>query len=232
MEKIYKIFLAEDDEILGKMYCQLLEKNLNVEVTHFLDGKRALEAVGRMKYDVYILDKTLPNVDGVSIGKRIRALYPTTFIMFLTGAGSFGDMQESYDEGGADYFITKQPDHFQKLILKLKAIIRRIKFSDKIIPDMYKVGSCTLDPQRRELTCGEIVIRFPEQEYKIFECLVKYQQEIVTREMLMNTVWGKEDKCTDHNLNVHVSRLNKKLNSCGGMQIFSTKGKGYRLFIY
>lgn len=232
MEKIYRIFLAEDDEILGKMYCQLLEKNLNVEVTHFLDGKRAMEAVGVMKYDVYILDKTLPHIGGVDIGKKIRAIYPTAFIMFLTGAGSFEDMQESYDEGGADYFITKQPDHFRKLILKLKAILRRIKVSDKVFPDVYKVGALTVDAQRRELICGENVIRMPQQEYKIFECLVKSQHGIVTREILMNTVWGREDRFTEHNLNVHVSRLNKKLRVCGGMEIFPMKGKGYKLFIY
>lgn len=99
-------------------------------------------------------------------------------------------------------------------------------------PEVYKVGAYTLDPQRRELRCGESVIRIPQQEFKIFECLVKQQEKVVTRKVLMKMVWGKEDKCTDHNLSVHVSRLNTKLKDCGGMQIFPTKGQGYRLFVY
>lgn len=221
-----RILIIEDDASTARF----LEKGLGeaghattwVEtgvkgLTHALDGP----------YDVIILDRMLPELDGISILKTMRSNKVQTPVLLLSALGQTDHRVEGL-RAGADDYLTK-PFVFSELLARLEAILRR---SASTLTDetTLTVQDLTLDLMARVATRGTRKIDLQQREFQILEYLMRTAGRIVTRTMLLENVWDYHFDPQTNVIDVHISRLRKKIDQSGEIPLIQTvRGAGYRM---
>ena len=221
-----RILIIEDDASTARF----LEKGLGeaghattwvetgVEgLTHALDGP----------YDVIILDRMLPELDGISILKTMRSNKVQTPVLLLSALGQTDHRVEGL-RAGADDYLTK-PFVFSELLARLEAILRR-SASTPTNETSLTVQDLTLDLMARTATRGTRKIDLQPREFQILEYLMRTAGRIVTRTMLLENVWDYHFDPQTNVIDVHISRLRKKIDQPGETPLIQTvRGAGYRM---
>jgi two-component system OmpR family response regulator len=224
-----RILVAEDDPRLAALLQQsLAEAGWTVDVHH--GGRRAFDAAleeGSSFYDVLLLDWMLPEMDGVSVCRRLREFGVRTPVLMLTARTTVPDRVNGLDAGADDYLI--KPFDLEELLARLRALYRRARTDDQEA-SILQVGDLVLDAGARRTTRGGIEIELSAREFDILELLLRRSGQLVTRLNILDEVWDGETDLRSNVIDVHVASLRAKIDRPFGAETITTlRGAGYRL---
>src|SRR6266446_333503 len=219
-----RILVIEDEARMG----ELLREGLTEEghtVTVALDGREGLEMAEGWEFDLIILDVMLPGSDGFTITRRLRAQHKQTPILMLTARDSAKDLIEGLDLGADDY-LTK-PFSLKVLFARIRALGRRGPIPQ---PVSMQIGDLTLNPGTREVRRGRRTIVLTPREFSLLETLMRNARQVVSRDTLIDTVWGGDSDIESNTLDAFVRLIRAKIEAPGEAKLLRTiRGVGYSL---
>jgi two-component system OmpR family response regulator len=222
-----RILLLEDDKDLGPWIAKGLREEGHV-IDHFPDGKDALLAAMGQDYDLLILDRMVPSLDGLSVLKSLRAPKNTTPAIFLTALGEVEDRVEGFEIGGDDY-LTK-PFAFIELSARVNALGRRRTGGEENSSEttVLRYGDLSLDLLARSCERQGKAIELMAKEFKLLEYFMRRPGRLVTRTMLLEQVWDMSFDPTTSVVETHISRLRAKIDKPFPEELLRTRrGEGY-----
>lgn len=224
-----RILLLEDDQQLGPWIANGLREEGHV-VDHFTDGKDALMAAMGQEFDLLILDRMVPSLDGLAVLKSLRASKNTTPALFLTALGEVDSRVEGFEAGGDDY-LTK-PFAFAELSARVNALGRRREpaADSGKEPTVLRFGDLSLDLLGRTCERQGQTIELMAKEFKLLEYFMRRPGRLVTRTMLLEQVWDMSFDPTTSVVETHISRLRSKIDKPfedGEALIRTRRGEGY-----
>ncbi|SDW05242.1 response regulator transcription factor [Paenibacillus sp. CF384] len=219
------ILLAEDDKKLGKLVKYMLEKKGGYHVDWVENGEDALDYARGSAYDVLILDWMMPFMDGVDVCKRLRGENYGQAIVLLTAKDSLQDKIFGLDAGADDY-LTK-PFEMDELLARLRVLARR-NFAPRKL-DIVTFRHFTLNRTSHQLSRdGEEILLSP-REYQLLDFFLQNTGNVLTREAILNRIWGLGSDVSYKNVDVTVKMLRDKLDDSGKEPVIhSIRGVGYR----
>jgi two-component system OmpR family response regulator len=219
-----RILIAEDDvETAGFVRDGLGDLGHDVIVTG--DGSDALNAALTDSFDLLILDRMLPGLDGLSVARRVREADLSVSVLMLTALGQIEDRVEGLDAGADDYLV--KPFAFSELAARVNALGRRPP-SQTITK--LRAGGIEMDLLTRAVRRDGKSIQLQPREFQLLEELLRHAGEFVTRMMLLERVWDFHFDPQTKIVETHMSRLRAKLNECGLPDAIETeRGVGYRI---
>lgn len=190
------------------------------------DGRDAFHLAVDGGYDVMVVDRMVPGMDGLKTVKSLRAAGVRTPVLFLTAIGGLGDRVEGLEAGGDDYLV--KPFAFTELMARLNALARRPPITE--VQTVVKVADLELDMLKRTVTRGGRRIELKPQEYKLLEYLMQHAGQVVTRTMLLENVWSFHFDPKTNIVESHMSRIRAKVDRGFGRELIQTvRGAGYRI---
>jgi two-component system OmpR family response regulator len=222
-----RILVLEDDKDLGPWIARGLREEGHV-VDHFPNGKDALLAAMGQDYDLLILDRMVPDLDGLAVLKSLRASKNTTPALFLTALGEVDDRVEGFEVGGDDY-LTK-PFAFVELSARVNALGRRRDRGEANAaePTVLRCGDLSLDLLARRCERQGQTIELMAKEFKLLEYFMRRPGRLVTRTMLLEQVWDMNFDPTTSVVETHISRLRAKIDKPFEEDLIRTRrGEGY-----
>ncbi len=220
------ILLAEDDESLGF----LLEEHLKDEghnVTLCKDGEKAWSIFSKEAFDLCILDVMMPKKDGFTLAKEIRTVDKHIPILFLSAKSDTEDKITGL-KAGADDYLTK-PFSTEELALRIEALLRRANKTQDTLPREFKIGSYKFNVEDFSLTHNKTRQKLTKKEAKILLLLCENINHIVTKEKILNQVWGKADYFTGRSCDVFITKLRKYLSKDDHISLSNIHGIGFKL---
>ncbi len=219
-----KLLIVEDEVRMT----ELLRKGLTEEghtVMCALDGAEGLELAKQYEFDVIILDVMMPKMNGYDLAKRLRAEKIQTPVLMLTAKDTVPDIVRGLDIGADDY-MTK-PFSFDELVARLRAVKRRTMPQQEL---QLRVGDLVLDPASREVTRGDVRISLTRTEYNLLERLMYRAGKVVSRQGLIESVWGFDREIEENTLDAFMHLLRNKVNLPGRVKLIHTvRGVGYMI---
>lgn len=218
-----KILLAEDDAETGSY----IRKGLAGEghtVDHVTDGREALTQATVSTYDLFILDRMMPGLDGLSLLKALRAAQLKTPVILLTALGSVEDKVAGLKAGADDYMV--KPFAFVELLARIDVIARRPALKDEVTE--LTVGDIRLDLLRREAIRNGEVIELQPREFLLLKHFMERPGRVQTRTLLLEAVWGLHFDPKTSVVETHISRLRTKIDKPFDKQhLVTLHGVGY-----
>lgn len=219
-----RILLVEDEREIRDMICHFFQmKKDNVTVDTAKNGEEGLEKIFENQYDLLLLDVMMPYIDGFEVCREVRR-YSDIPIMFITARTTQEDMLTGYALGCDDYII--KPFPLPVLYEKVKALIKRSK--GLVRSDLLTAGKITLNPNNGVVKCDGQEIPLKAKEYGILRVLLENKCHIVTRETLLNKVWGYDALVDDRVLDTHIKNLRKALGDYKE-QLKTVRRRGYKI---
>ncbi len=222
------VLVVEDEEsFVDALTLGLTREGFSVEVAR--DGSEALELFDAVRPDVVLLDLMLPKLSGIDVCRHIRARSTVPIIM-VTAKDSEVDAVVGL-EVGADDYVTK-PYRLRELVARVRAVLRRSAGREDGDPsaEVLEVGDVTLNPGRHEVTVRSQVVALPLREFELLELLLTNAGRVLTREVLIDRVWGHDYVGDTKTLDVHIKRLRSKIepDPSNPTRITTIRGLGYR----
>ncbi len=218
-----KILLAEDDRDFGNILSQYISMN-GFEVILATDGQKAWDLFNESHPDLCVLDVMMPEMDGFTLGEKIKTISPKMPIIFLTAK----TMKEDIVRGlklGADDYITKPFDP-EALILRINNILKRVYSS---VNDDYQISSTTLKYNTLELICNGVKDTLTLKEAQLLRYLIINKNKMMSREDILTEIWGEDDYFLGRSMDVFISRIRKYLTPDSGVDIRTIRGAGFIL---
>lgn len=222
-----KILVIEDEKDIRELVKLYLEKE-GFRISAASNGLEGLNQVRSERPDLVILDLMLPELDGIEVCKKIRADHSnaTIPILMLTAKAEESDQIVGL-ELGADDYVTK-PFSPKTLVARVKALLRRIDRQQEEGPSRYQYGALMMDRLKHEVTVSGREVPLTAKEFGLLEHLLQNPGRVLTRDVLLNAVWGYDYYGTTRTVDVHVRRLKQKI-SLLNEAIASVKSLGYKL---
>ena len=190
------------------------------------DGRDALVHATHTLYDVMVVDRMLPGLDGLSLVKALRASGNSTPVIFLTAVGGVGDRVDGLEAGGDDYLV--KPFAFSELMARVNALGRRPPVQTE--KTVLRVADLELDCARRTVKRGDQKIELQPREFTLLEVLMRNENRVVTRTMLLERVWDFHFDPKTSVVETHISRLRAKIDKPFERQLLHTiRTTGYSL---
>ncbi|WP_070137810.1 response regulator transcription factor [Crocinitomix algicola] len=226
-EKI-KILLVEDDYNLGFVIQDQL-KSEGYDVTLCTDGVEGLKTFNEGKFQMCILDVMMPKKDGITLAQDIRKVDHKIPILFLTAKNQVEDRIAGFKAGGDDY-LTK-PFSTEEFQLRIKAILKRVNLiEDDGVQTQYQLGSILFDSENFKLIFpDQTEKKLTKKEAKILKLLAQNRNKVLTRDIVLNAVWGQDDYFVGRSLDVFITKLRKYLKSDESVSINNIHGVGFKL---
>jgi two-component system OmpR family response regulator len=220
-----KLLIVEDDKDGGAYLKKALTEAGHI-VDHAVDGREGLLLAAGEPYDVIVLDRMLPQMDGLGILRTIRASGVKTPVLLLTALGGINDRVEGLEAGGDDYLV--KPFAVAELLARINALARRPPPQD--VQTTLQVADLKLDRLRRTVTRGGARIELQPREFQLLEYLMRHAGRVVTRTMLLESVWEFHFDPKTNIVETHVSRLRGKIERGQSQELIHTiRGAGYCL---
>lgn len=217
-----RILLVEDELDAARLTASLIaQAGFDVDQAWCLSAAR--EAVARSNYDLLLLDRRLPDGDGLSLMPLARELRPGIRVMMLTAMDDTGEKVSSFDLGADDY-VTK-PFQGEELVARIRACVRRPGSS---APKPIAVGALSFDLATRDVSISGDAVALHRRELALLESLMRRVNRVVSREILLEEVFSPCDDVQDNTLDMAVSRLRRRLNALDArVTIHTVRGVGY-----
>lgn len=219
-----KLLLADDDDQLRALVGDWLEHDqFNVDLAR--DGGECREFLMRNKYDVLVLDWTMPEASGIEICRWFRARGGTTPILMLTGKDEIEDKESGFGAGVDDY-LTK-PFELRELAARLRALLRR---GDVAVSRVIKVGPMIIDPDTHSVTVDTTPLKLTATEFSVLEFFGRHPNQVFSANALLDRVWNSSSDVSPDTVRVYIKRLRAKLEAIGHEDLIQNiHGVGYKL---
>jgi two-component system response regulator MprA len=218
-----RVLIVEDDADIADVLRRSL-RNEGYEVKTSADGVEALDVAAGFVPDLVVLDLGLPGMDGVEVCRRLRSDGDVPILM-LTARAETEDRVTGLDSGADDYLV--KPFERQELLARIRALLRRRPPRGSA---SLEVGDLTLNPDTREVRRGEREVELTNREFELLEFLMRNERLVVSRERLLDEVWGYDPMAATNTIDVFISNLRRKLEEGGESRLLHTKrGAGYVL---
>jgi two-component system, OmpR family, response regulator MprA len=223
-----RILVVDDDRAVRESLRRSLAFN-GYQVDLAVDGKGALEAVEQRRPDAMVLDVMMPRVDGLEVCRRMRAAGDELPILVLTARDAVSDRVAGLDAGADDYL--PKPFALEELLARLRALLRRRPFDDAADgAATLRFADLSLDPDTREVRRGERTISLTRTEFALLELLLANPRRVLTRDRILEQVWGYDFPTTGNALEVYIGYLRRKTEADGEPRLIHTvRGVGYVL---
>lgn len=220
-----KILLIEDDTRTAQHIIKSLRQHGHV-ADHASNGRDGLYLAAGELYDVMIVDRMLPGLDGLGVVKTIRGAGVKTPVLFLTTLGGIDDRVEGLEAGGDDYLV--KPFAFAELLARINALARRPPMT--AVEAVLRVADLEMDLLKRTVVRAGRRIELQPQEFRLLEYLVRNSGRVVTRTMLLENVWEFHFDPQTSVVETHISRLRSKVDRGFEFELIHTvRGSGYCL---
>jgi two-component system OmpR family response regulator len=219
------ILLVEDDLELARSVSDYFREQ-GYTVHHCVDGVNGLSSACESDYQVIILDRMLPRLDGLNFVRKMRERAVTTPVIFLTTMGGIDDRVQGLEAGGDDYLV--KPFAFAELLARVRVLSRRPGNTQEPSTRLSS-GSIELDLLKRTVMRAGKNIELLPQEFRLLEYFVRNADRVLTRRMLLENVWGIHFDPQTSVVESHISRLRSKINhGCEFDVIQTVRGTGYK----
>lgn len=221
--KSMRILLVEDEPRLHELVAEhLRERGYAVDSAY--DGTEAKKLALIEPYDLVILDRLLPLVDGLTVCRSLRSAGKMMPVLFLTALDATEDRVDGLDAGADDYLV--KPFAAEELEARVRALLRR---PQQQVMDILTLDDLSLNTKTQEVFVGEARVELTVREYGILEYLLRHLGEVVSREDITDHVWDRFFDSFSNVVDVHLKNLRKKLPHPYGKRIQTVWGKGYKL---
>lgn len=221
------IFCVEDDSNIRELVVYTLETT-GFQARGFEEGKSFLEALALETPDLILMDIMLPGEDGISLLKRLKNSSKTRDIpvIMVTAKGAEYDKVKGLDLGADDY-VTK-PFGMMELVSRIKAVLRRSGAAKKKAEDIIVFGSLEINTKKHEVKADGEVVGLTLKEYELLKRLMENPNIVMTRDSLLEEIWGYDFDGETRTVDVHIRTLRQKLGKCGE-RVETVRGVGYRI---
>ena len=221
------IAIIDDDGAIRTALGRALRME-NYEVELFENGLSALKAIQLRAPNAIILDLQLPDIDGLEVCRRIRQAGDVTPILMLTARDAVNDRVEGLDAGADDYLV--KPFDLAELLARLRALLRRRGAGDGA-QEVMRFEDLTLNPQTREVFRGDRQVELTKIEFDLLELFLQHPRQVLTREQILDLVWGYNFDSGTNSLAVYIGYLRRKLEGDDETKrlIQTVRGVGYAL---
>jgi two-component system OmpR family response regulator len=220
-----RILIIEDDVEAGEAMVRGLTEGGH-DCTHAADGEAGLEAARNGQFDVLIVDRMMPKMDGVTVVETLRREGDATPVLFLSALGEINDRVTGLKAGADDYLV--KPYAFAELIARVDALARRRDTG--AVATTLKVGDLEMNLLSREVHRAGKEIDLQPREFQLLEFMMRHAGQSVTRTMLLEKVWEYHFDPQTNVIDVHISRLRSKIDKGFDRPMLQTvRGAGYRL---
>lgn len=231
-----KVLLVEDDKNLSFILKSSLEQMIGeYEVVSVANGKDGLDMLTKENFDVIVSDVEMPVMDGVTMVQHIRKNHPSLAIIFITGLTTARDVINGY-QAGADFYI-KKPFLPEELDAHIQAVLRMRHNTQVESPTandedtIFTIGKYSFDPTQNMLIFENEQHNLTAKESKILEMLCREKGKVVSRENILNEIWGNSDFYSSRSLDVFITKLRKYLSKDTDISLNVLKGVGICLKI-
>ena len=225
MSNKIKILIVEDEQMLAEILSDTLsDRNIDVHLAY--DGLQALEAVRKDVFDVIVSDIMMPNLDGYSLARKLRAEGYSTPILFLTARSATEDVVKGFESGGNDFL--KKPFAIDELIVRIKALAGRLQMQETN-ETVYSIGNYEFMPATKILRINQHETILPARESEVLLRLCRDYGKTVNTSALLKELWGDDNYFNLRSLNVYITRLRNHFKEDSSVEIESIRGVGYRL---
>lgn len=218
-----QILVVEDEQRMADLLVRGLSEE-DHQVMLAQSGTEALDLARFYAFDVIVLDITLPKMDGLAVARALRESRNQTPILMLTARDSTADVVKGLDSGADDY-LTK-PFSFEVLLARLRSVSRRGPIQR---PVCFQVADLRLDPATREVTRNGDLINLTPREYALLELLLRNSGRVVSRDTILESVWGFNAGVSENTLEAFVRLLRMKIDAGEPKLIHTVRGVGYCL---
>jgi len=219
-----KVLLIEDEKNLAR-FIELELRHESFETVVAFDGRSGLELALREEWDVILLDLMLPGIDGIEVCRRIRESKATPILM-LTARDSITDRVSGLDSGADDYI--PKPFAIEELLARLRVVFRRQEKQQSDQRSILSFGELSVDLDARIVSKGEQIIELTKREYGLLLAFMQNPNRVLSRETLLDTVWGYDAAVDTNVVDVYVRYLRNKIDTPEGTSCIQTlRGIGY-----
>lgn len=219
-----QVLVVEDERRMAELLRQGLEEEGH-SVVLANDGREGLAMAEAHPFDAIVLDVMLPGLDGFSVARKLRAARNQTPILMLTARDATHDIVQGLNLGADDYLV--KPFSFEVLLARLRAVSRRGAIAE---PPVLQVADLSLNPSARDVTRAGRRVPLTRTEYGLLELLMKRAGRVVTRENLIESVWGFDSEVRSNTLDAFIRLLRDKVDTEGETKLIQTvRGVGYCL---
>jgi two-component system response regulator MprA len=220
-----RVLVVDDDPDVREAVETALELEGHSVMTA-TDGLAALKRLGQAEFDAVVLDVLMPNLDGFEVCRRLRASGNRTPVLILTARDSEEDTIRGLDLGADDYLV--KPFALGELLARVRALLRRMRPAGEDAPLWF--AGLSFDRQTREASRGGRAFELTRTEYALLELFLLNPRQVLTRELIMERVWGYDFGPTSNPLEVYISYLRRKTEAGGEPRLIHTvRGVGYVL---
>lgn len=222
-----KILLAEDEEALGNIVAESLEMR-GFSVHHCKNGSEALSQLLNEQYDLALVDVMMPGIDGFTLVQKFRMQNTEMPVIFLTSKLLPNDVVTGFESGGNDYL--KKPFSMEELVIRIKVLLsgnRLLKTKDQAVE--VKIGAYLFNAARQELMYQTTLKKLTSRENEVLSLLFQHKHSVLSKQVLLNTIWGNDSFFNARTADVFISRLRKYLQEDPRVQIINVRGIGYKL---
>ena len=220
------VAIVDDDAAIRTALGRALRME-DYDVELFEDGSSALRAVQLRAPDVIVLDLQLPDIDGLEVCRRIRRAGDATPILMLTARDAVNDRVAGLDVGADDYLV--KPFDLAELLARLRALLRRHSLGEGD-EAAVRFEDLTLNPLTREVARGERTILLTKIEFDLLELFMRHPRQVLTRDQILDLVWGYTFDSGTNSLAVYIGYLRRKLEEASEPRLIQTiRGVGYAL---
>lgn len=224
--RMIKILVVEDDLQLNHSVCTYLNNN-GFETAHCFNPVEAYELLYHNSFQLILSDVMMPKIDGFAFAKTLRSLNKTIPILFMTARDDISSKQKGFNLGIDDYMV--KPINLEELVLRIKALLRRsnIRMDKRLV-----VGNLVMDEDAMNIMVNNLELSITTREFKILYQLLSYPNKTFSRSQLMDEFWGLESETSLRAVDVYITKLRDKLNSCNGFKIVTVRGIGYKAVLF
>jgi DNA-binding response OmpR family regulator len=216
------IMVIEDDATIGR-FVELELMHAGYTVTRCLDGETALDTLGEESPDVVILDIMLPGADGIEVARVMRERGLNMPILMLTARAETQDVVRGFDAGADDYL--RKPFEIPELLSRVRALLKRTEAERT--GDTYKAANVEIDPSSRSVLVDGEPVNFTAKEYDLLEYMVVNAGRVISRDEILEEVWGGQHETDSNVIEVFVCHLRNKIGDDNNQVIRTIRGVGY-----
>ncbi|GED32128.1 response regulator transcription factor [Brevibacillus centrosporus] len=218
-----RLMVVDDDPHIRELVSVFLERE-GFDMMQAADGREALSKLEDTPADLVILDIMMPNMDGWELCRELRSLYDIPLLM-LTAKGETAQKIKGFELGTDDYLV--KPFEPAELVVRVKALLKRYRIASSHI---VQVGGLQLNRQTYEVMQGDKLLTIPLKEFELLFMLASYSGKTLSREQLIEQIWGYDFEGNERTVDVHINRLRERFpTESYGILIRTIRGLGYRL---